>query len=158
VTTQPGEPAVASEGDAAAVLDSRDAGGKIVRGGAMRTGAYVGGLLLGLISTPLVVRHLGVVDFGRYATVSSLMFIVTGLTEGGLAALGMREYATLDPSGRAALIRNLLGLRVALTFVAAIVAAGFAVVAGYTNVMVAGTLVLSVALLITRASSSCARR
>jgi O-antigen/teichoic acid export membrane protein len=149
VTATPGEPVIAGDADAAAVLDSRDAGGKIVRGGAMRTAAYVGGLLLGLISTPLVVRHLGVVDFGRYATVSSLMFIVTGLTEGGLAALGMREYATLDPAGRAALVRNLLGLRVALTFVAAILAAGFAVVAGYTSVMVAGTLVLSVALLIT---------
>jgi O-antigen/teichoic acid export membrane protein len=158
VSTQPGDPGVSiiageaeaeAELDSAAVLDSRDAGGKIVRGGAMRTAGYVGGLLLGLISTPLVVRHLGVVDFGRYATVSSLMFIVTGLTEGGLAALGMREYSTLDPAGRATLVRNLLGLRIALTFVAAVIAAGFAVLAGYTSVMVAGTIVLSGALLAT---------
>jgi O-antigen/teichoic acid export membrane protein len=150
VSSQPGEPAApVLAGDGAAVLDSREAGGKIVRGGAMRTVAYVGGLLLGLVSTPLVVRHLGVVDFGRYATVSSLMFIVTGLTEGGLAALGMREYATLDAPARAALVRNLLGLRIALTFVAATLAAGFAIVAGYTGVMVAGTLVLSAALLAT---------
>jgi O-antigen/teichoic acid export membrane protein len=143
VSAQPGETVSAH------VLDTEEAGGRIVRGGAMRTAGYVGGLLLGLVSTPLVVRHLGVVDFGRYATVSSLMFIVTGVTEGGLAALGMREYATLDPPGRTLLIRSLLGLRVALTFLAAAIAVGFALIVGYTGVMVAGVLVLSGALLVT---------
>ena len=141
--------AVDSRGEAGDVLDSTEAGGKVVRGGAMRTGAYVGGLLLGLASTPFVVRHLGVVDFGRYATVSSLIFIVTALTEGGLAALGMREYATLDAQGRARLIRDLLGLRVLLTFVATFLAVGFALAAGYTSAMVAGTLLLCGGLLVT---------
>ena len=131
------------------ILDSREAGGKVVRGGAMRTAAYVGGLLLGLASTPFVVRHLGVVDFGRYATVSSLIFIVTAVTEGGLAALGMREYATLEAGARARLIRSLLGLRVVLTIVATVLAVGFALVAGYTDAMVGGTLLLCGGLLVT---------
>ena len=128
---------------ASEVLDSPEAGGKVVRGSTMRVAAYVGGLLVGLASTPLIVRHLGVVDYGRYATVASLIYIVAALTEGGIAALGLREYATLDADGRRGLIRNLLGLRLALVLVAAAMAVGFAAVAGYTDTMVAGTVIMS---------------
>jgi O-antigen/teichoic acid export membrane protein len=130
------------------VLDSPDAGGQVVRGSTMRVVAYGGGLLVGLASTPLVVRHLGVVDYGRYATVVSLMFIVTAITEGGLAALGLREFATLDQAGRASLIRNLLGLRIVLVTLASALAVGFAVVAGYTHAMVAGVLIMSGGLMV----------
>ena len=70
--------------DAVDILDSREAGDKVIRGSALRSGAYVGGILLGLVSTPLMVRHLGVDDFGGFVAVSSLMFIANGLTEGGL--------------------------------------------------------------------------
>jgi O-antigen/teichoic acid export membrane protein len=131
------------EAGVAGVLDTSEAGPKVVRGSAVRTAGYVGGLLVGLLATPLVVRHLGAVDFGRWATVSSLIFIVTALTEGGLAALGLREYATSDLQARRDLISNLLGLRVILSVVAAVLAAGFALVAGYTREMVIGTLLLS---------------
>ena len=130
------------------VLDSPEAGGQVVRGSTMRVGAYAGGLLVGLASTPLVVRHLGVVDYGRYATVVSLMFIVTAITEGGLAALGLREFATLDAGGRAALIRNLLGLRIVLVTLASALAIVFAVAAGYTDAMVAGVVIMSGGLMV----------
>lgn len=125
------------------VLDSPEAGGKVVRGSTMRVAAYVGGLLVGLISTPLIVRHLGVVDYGRYATVASLIYICAALTEGGIAALGLREYATLDTAGRRSLVRNLLGLRLALVVVAAGMAIGFALITDYTEAMVLGTVIMS---------------
>jgi O-antigen/teichoic acid export membrane protein len=128
------------------VLDSREAGGKIIRGGAARTLAYAGGILLGLASTPLMVRHLGVEDFGRFVTVGSLIFIITGLTEGGLSAIGVREYSTGDGPHRDRLVRNLLGLRAALTVVAVISAVLFAVAAGYDDVMLTGVLISGVGL------------
>lgn len=132
----------------AGVLDTPEAGPRVVRGSALRVAAYVGGLLVGLVSTPLVVRHLGAIDFGRYATVTSLIFIVTALTEGGLAALGLREYSTGDLQTRRDLIRNLLGLRLLLVAAATVLATGFAMVAGYTHAMVLGTLLLSGSLLL----------
>ena len=46
-----------------------------------------------------------------------LAFIVSGLTEGGLTAIGVREYATRDAARGARLMRQLLGLRVVLSLV-----------------------------------------
>src|SRR4051812_18345586 len=128
------------------VLDSREAGGKIIRGGAARTGAHGGGIVLGLVSTPLMVRHLGVDDFGRFVTVGSLIFIITRLTEGGLAAVGVREYSTRDGVARDRLVQNLLGIRAALTVVAIAGAFLFALAAGYDDVMLAGVLISGVGL------------
>ncbi len=130
------------------VLDSGQAGGKIIRGGAVRTASYVGGILVGLVSTPFMVRHLGVVDFGRYVTVTSLIFIVAGLTEGGLTSIGVREYAVRDAAGGAALMRQLLGLRIVLTGAGVIAALCWALLAGYTDVVVVGTAVSGLGLLL----------
>src|SRR4051794_17476340 len=58
------------------ILDTPEAGVKSLRGGALRIGGYGIGLLLGLISAPLLIRHLGVVDFGRYVTVTSIVGLV----------------------------------------------------------------------------------
>jgi O-antigen/teichoic acid export membrane protein len=139
---------VVPEEGVAGVLDTSEAGPRVVRGSALRVAAYVGGLLVGLASTPLVVRHLGATNFGRYATVTSLIFIATALTEGGLAALGLREYSTGDAQVRRGLIANLLGLRIVLVAIATVLATTFAIVAGYTHTMVVGTLLLSAGLLL----------
>lgn len=130
------------------VLDTPAAGPRVVRGSALRVAGYTGGLLVGLVSTPLVVRHLGAVDFGRYATVTSLIFVVTALTEGGLAAVGLREYSTGDVEARRSLIRNLLGLRLLLVALATVIATTFAIAVGYTQTMVIGTLLMSGSLLL----------
>ena len=50
-------------------------------------------LLLSLAAVPLVIRHLGPVDYGRFATVTAIIFIVAGFTEAGLTSLGVREYS-----------------------------------------------------------------
>jgi O-antigen/teichoic acid export membrane protein len=129
------------------ILDSTTAGGKVIRGSALRSGAYAAGILIGLLATPLMVRHLGVVDFGRYVTVSSLIFIVNGLTEAGLFAIGVREYAQLDVRGRERLMRDMFGLRVVLTALGAVVAIAFAVLAGYPRTLVYGTMIASAGLM-----------
>jgi len=58
------------------VLDTPSAGGKVIRGGVLRGGGYVAGLALAVVGAALMTRHLGVVDWGRYVTVLSLVSIV----------------------------------------------------------------------------------
>ena len=89
-------------------LDRSDAGNAALRGGALRMSAYVGGILLALISVPLLVRHLGIDAFGQYAAVLALVTIVSGLTEAGLNAIAVREYATIPAEHRQELMANLL--------------------------------------------------
>jgi O-antigen/teichoic acid export membrane protein len=121
------------------VLDTPAAGPAAIRGGALRAGGYALGLLLALGSAPLIFRHLGVAEFGRYTAVLSLVTLAAGFSEGGLNAIALREWATASPDHRRALIANLLGIRVTLSLVAVAAAVAFAAVAGYGSALVAGT-------------------
>ena len=47
-------------------LDRPDAGAKVIRGGVIRGIAYAVNILLITATVPLMTRHLGVVDFGRF--------------------------------------------------------------------------------------------
>jgi O-antigen/teichoic acid export membrane protein len=129
------------EARAVDVLATRQAGDRVIRGGGLRAVTYVVGLVLGVAVTPFVVRHLGVEDFGRFVTVLSLIFIVNGVTEGGLANVGVREYSTRDAAGGRRLIGDLVGLRLVLTLIGCVVAISFALAAGYVRVQVEGTLI-----------------
>lgn len=129
------------------VLDSTTAGGKVIRGSALRSGSYVAGILIGLLATPLMVRHLGVADFGSFVAISSLIFIVNGLTEAGLFAIGVREYAQRDARGREQLLSDIFGLRVVLTAAGGLLAVGFALVAGYPPALVYGTTIAAAGLM-----------
>lgn len=129
-------------------LEAGDAGGKVIRGGGMRVAAHVTGVLAGVISAPLVVRHLGVDDYGRFVVVGSILQVVLALTEGGLNAVAIRRYATADAASRRAIVSNLLGLRFVLSLVAAAGAMGFGLIAGYDDVVLAGLALGSVALLL----------
>lgn len=128
------------------MLDSPAAGLLIVRGGALRGGAYLFGVLLSILTVPLMARHLGVEDYGRFVTVISLIAIVGAFTDAGLTNLGVRELATGEPGDRR-LLRNLLGLRVVLTMIGLVAATLFTVVARYPDVLVAGTVVVGAGLL-----------
>jgi len=125
--------------DAPDILDSPEAGPVALRGSALRTAGYMGGILLSLVSAPLLIRHLGVAEFGRYVTVTSLVTIVSGLTEGGLNSVVLREYSTLQGPRRAALMGSAIGVRVVLTMIGVGLAVAFAVGAGYADEMVVGT-------------------
>ncbi|MEW6582798.1 MAG: oligosaccharide flippase family protein, partial [Actinomycetota bacterium] len=130
------------------ILDTGEAGGAVIRGGIVRSAAYVAGVLLGLLAAPLMVRHLGVVEFGRYVTVTALIFIVGGFTEAGLNTVGLREHTNRPPSERIALLRSLQGLRIALSLVGVAVAVAFAAAAGYGAEMVAGAAVAGAGLVL----------
>src|SRR3954454_9623997 len=126
------------------LLDSPAAGGTAIRGTAVRTAGLGITLLLGLLSAPLVTRHLGEEDFGRYMSVFSLVTLVALLTEGGLGALAVRELAVLRDPGRRELMRNLVGMRAVLMAVGIAIAVGFAAVAGYGSELVLGTVVAGI--------------
>ena len=127
-----------------AVLDQPTAGGRVIRGSVLRTAAYSAGVGLGLVSAALMTRYLGVDDFGKYVTVFSIVTVAAGMSDVGLANIGVREYSVREGPERDRAMRNLLGLRIALTTFAALVAVAFAVVAGYEALLVGGTALAAV--------------
>ncbi len=135
--------------DGYALLDSREAGGTALRGGMLRTAAFAGGLLLGLVAAPLVVRHLGAAEFGRYSSVLALIAIVTGLTEGGINSIALRELSSAGGQReRDSIMRDLLGLRVVLSAAGIAVAVAFSMLAGYGGTLVLGTFLAGVGMLL----------
>jgi O-antigen/teichoic acid export membrane protein len=137
--TQPPAP---DRAPSAGVLEARTAGDKVIRGSALRTGGYMLGMALAAGASVFLLRHLGVVDFGRYVTVMSLVAIVGGLTDAGLTVVGQREYALLGTAEKQRrLLSGIVGIRLVLTPFGVLVAALFAVVADYGQTMVLGTLV-----------------
>jgi O-antigen/teichoic acid export membrane protein len=121
------------------VLATPEAGGKAIRGGVIRIAGYGLGLLMVLVSVPLLTRHLGVVEFGGYVAVLSLAAIVSIVSDAGLTVVGLREYAAADADHRRRLIANIVSLRMIIATVGTLLVTGFAVVAGYDSSLVAGT-------------------
>src|SRR2546421_5425844 len=115
-----------------------EAGGRVIRGGTVRVAGALAGVLAGAISAPLVVRHLGVTDYGRYLTVTSIIFVITALTEGGLANVAVRLFSVSDAPQRRSLVSNLTGVRVALGAVGSAAAIGFGLLAGYEHIIILG--------------------
>jgi O-antigen/teichoic acid export membrane protein len=118
-----------------------------MRGAALRSGGYAAGVALSLLSAPVLVRHLGVDGFGRYTTVIALVSLVAGLTEAGVNAIAVREYSIHADHARDAVMRQLIGVRLAMSTVALVLAGGFALVAGYDAVLVKGTVAVSLGFL-----------
>jgi O-antigen/teichoic acid export membrane protein len=131
------------------VLDTPATGLLVIRGGALRGGAYLLAIGLSLVSVPLMTRYLGVVDYGRVVTVSALIAIAAALTDGGLVTVGVREYAVRSQSEHRGLLRALLGLRLVLSSVAVVGAVLFAVVVSYADIVVLGTLIGGLGILVT---------
>jgi O-antigen/teichoic acid export membrane protein len=128
-------------------LRDSNVGPLAIRGGAIRVLGYVSGVLISLGSAAILVRHLGIATFGRYVTVTSLIALVGSFTEAGIGAYGIRESARLPDAARRRLLSELLGVRLTFTALGIGLATGFAWVAGYTNVLVVGTLIAGVGLL-----------
>jgi O-antigen/teichoic acid export membrane protein len=121
------------------VLSGDEVSRRVVRGGAVR---FVGfGLInaLGVASSFILLRHLGVVDYGRYGTVLALIAIASGLADAGLTVVGSRELALRSPGEeRRQLVALMMGLRLALAAAFVIAALGVGAAAGYDDVMLAG--------------------
>lgn len=136
------------------ILRTGEAGGLVIRGGALRGAGYAAGILLGAATSVLLLRHLGVENFGRYGIVVALIGIVSAVTDAGLTAVGSRELAILPPAERPALLRNLVGLRIGLTAAGVLVATAFAALAGYPGVVVAGTALAGLGILLLNTQST----
>lgn len=136
-------------GDPTDVLDSPEAGGRVVRGGVLRAGGYVLGTLLSLAGIAVVTRYLGLEEFGRYSVVFSLITVVGAVTDAGMGTLGLREYSQRRGTDRDELMRTLLGLRLALTLAGATIAAVLAAAFGYRAELVLGAGLAGLGLVLT---------
>jgi O-antigen/teichoic acid export membrane protein len=135
--------AAPGQGGVSDVLDSSEAGGRIIRGGVLRFATYVAMVALSVLSAALLTRHLGVVRFGQYTTVLSLVGIVAAITDAGMSSLGTREFAVREGAERDALMRDLLGLRMTLTAFGVLLVTAFALAAGYSTALVLGAVLAS---------------
>jgi O-antigen/teichoic acid export membrane protein len=131
------------------LLDTPQAGPTAIRGSLMRVLGYLLGVLLSLVAVPLLIRHLGFGEYGRYVTVIALVTIVQGVTDVGLGQIGVREFATRSGQDRIGMMRNLMGLRFALTGVGVALATAFAAVAGYGHAVLFGTLLAGIGMVLT---------
>lgn len=130
------------------MLDGPEAGDRIIRGGGLRVASYAVGVGVGLLSAPLLIRHLSIAEYGLYATASSIAFVIAGIVEGGLGGVVIREYSNAPAAVRDQLLRSLLGLRLVMTTIGVLIGVGAAHVAGYPDVLVGGVAILGVGLLI----------
>lgn len=121
------------------VLTSSGAGGKVIRGSAMRVAANLAGLVLGLATATLLLRHLGVDDSGRYVTVLSLVGIAVSIVDTGLNVGASSDLSVRPLPERRLLLSNVVAQRLAAAAVALLLLVGFALLAGYPEEMVAGT-------------------
>src|SRR5438445_2673226 len=130
------------------VLTSAEAGGRVIRGSAVRVVANAAGIVVGLLTATVLLHHLGVAESGRYVTVLSLVAIAASVVDLGLNVSGSRELALCGPEGRAALRANLLAQRLWITPIALLAVVSFALLAGYPTRMVLGTLLAGTGLYI----------
>ena len=136
------------------LLRTPEAGGRVVRGGLIRGVGFGISTALGLATAVLLLRHLSVVDFGRYATVMAVLGIVAGITDAGLTAVGSREISVARTAAdRVQILNNLLFLRVIGASLGVLAAVGFTAVAGYENVVIAGTAIGGVGVVLISAQS-----
>ncbi len=126
------------------VLDTPDAGVAAIRGGAMRISGYAICIAASVVSSALMLRHLGVVATGEYVTVLSLVTISSSITDGGLATIGVRELSTLPPARARSFFRNLAGARLLFIAGGMIFALAFALLSGYSTTMVEGVVFASI--------------
>ena len=130
---------MAPPGDGPDVLSGEDVSQRVVRGGAIRFVGFGVVNLLGVVSSLVLLRYLGVVDYGRYGTVLALIAIASGLADAGMTVVGSRELALREPGEeRRRLIALMVGLRLALATAFVAVAVGVGVAAGYDETMLAG--------------------
>ena len=106
------------------------------------------------MSAPLLLRHLTVAEYGVFVTVNSIVFVVGGLTEGGLGNVALREFTQGDAAARRTLLRTLLGLRLAMSAAGAVLALAFTLLAGYAAVYAAGVAICAAGLVLGAAQNA----
>jgi O-antigen/teichoic acid export membrane protein len=120
---------------------------RAIRGGAIRVLGYASGMLVSLGTAAVLLHHVGVAGFGRYVTVTSLVAIVGGATEAGVAVQGIRELVAREEREHRQVLGNLLAMRLTLATVGVGCALCFGLAVGYRDVLLLGTAVAGVGLL-----------
>jgi O-antigen/teichoic acid export membrane protein len=130
---------VSSVSEAPDLLDTPAAGATAIRGGAVRVGGYALWVAVSVGSSALLLRHLGVTATGQYVTVMSLVALAGGITETGLATMGVRELSILSPGPARSFFRSLSGLRLVCILAGVLFAVAFAALSGYSPTLILGT-------------------
>jgi O-antigen/teichoic acid export membrane protein len=130
------------------VLISAEAGGRVIRGSAWRSGAGLAGSAVGVATAALLLHHLGVAESGRYVTVISLLAVPVAVADVGLGVSGSRWLALCEAADRRRMIANILGQRLLVMPVGVLLAILFAALAGYPSRMVLGTVLAGTGFLI----------
>lgn len=136
------------------LLDVPAAGPTAIRGSMLRTVGYLIGVVLSLVSVPLLFAHLGDGEYGRYTIVIALVTVVQGITDVGLGQIGVRELATRVGLDRDRLMRNLLGVRITLTTFGVALAVAFAAIANYGHTVLLGTVAAGIGMVLTVAQGT----
>ncbi|MBJ7457894.1 MAG: polysaccharide biosynthesis C-terminal domain-containing protein [Thermoleophilaceae bacterium] len=131
---------------AEATEERENIGAKIVRGGVWRLIAYGFATAVAVVSTSVVSRAIGPVDFAVYTTVISLVSVGLGLSDFGLLALGMRDFAALEGAERERNMCALITLRILFSLVATAGIIAFGLLAGYPSGTMAGLIAASIGL------------
>lgn len=131
------------------LLESPEVGGKVVRGGAIRAAGFVISMLVAALAQAMLLRYLGVEDYGKYATVMAWVAIVGGITEAGLNWIGNREVSLAQgEEERRKLIANTIGLRLVITPLGSVLVAAIALATGLSLELALGIVLGGVALTI----------
>lgn len=138
------------------ILDTAAAGPRAIRGSSWRIVGYLGGLLLSVLATALLFRHLGRSQTGRYTLAISLVTIVAGLSDLGLTSIGVRELSVRDERGRIRIARSIMGLRIVTSTVGVLLVAAFAAGVGDGSTLVAGVLCAGLGVLLQSCQSTLA--
>ncbi len=119
-------------------------GRKIVGGGAWRMIAYGFATIIAVVATSIISRTIGPADFAAFTTALSLIAVAMQISDFGLLALGLREYAALSGDDRLRTYRAMITLRLGFSFFAAVAIVAFAIVAGYSQGLIIGLAVAAV--------------
>ena len=131
---------------AESVLSSPEAGNRVIRGSVWRAAGMLGGVVTGLGTATLLLRHLGVAQSGRYVTVFALVAIGGSVVDLGLNVSASRELALTQGSQRRDLMANVIAQRLWIAPIAVLAIVLFAVIAGYPASMRIGAALAGVGL------------
>lgn len=127
----------------------------MIRSSLLRIGGYGIGTLATVASSAVVIRHLGVVDTGRFTTVTALVTIIVTVSDLGLTGIAVREYASGPRADGQRFLRNLLGIRMTIALAGLALAVLFGLLVGYPGAMVVGTVIAGAGMVVLVAQDGC---
>lgn len=129
-------------------LSASTAAAKVIRGSFWRIGGNLVGILAGIGTATLMLRHLGVVQSGRYVTVLSLVAIASSVVDIGLNVSASRDLALRSPHTRGQLMADVIAQRLWTGPLAVGGIVTFSALAGYPSYMVIGGALAGTGLLV----------